>query len=40
MSVVGCRTDETDLAGIIEEEEGYDHIRVFSEIKQYVFPYK
>ncbi|XP_014560637.1 hypothetical protein COCVIDRAFT_34273 [Bipolaris victoriae FI3] len=36
MSVVGCRTDETDLAGIIEEDEGYDHIRVFSKIKQYL----
>ncbi|EOA90274.1 ATP-dependent DNA helicase yku80 [Exserohilum turcicum] len=36
MSVIGCRTDETDLAGTIEEEEGYDHIRVFSTLKQYL----
>jgi ATP-dependent DNA helicase 2 subunit 2 len=34
MSVIGCRTDETDLAGIMEEGEGYGNIKVFSELKQ------
>jgi ATP-dependent DNA helicase 2 subunit 2 len=34
MSVIGCRTDETDLGGIMEEVEGYENIRVFSELKQ------
>ncbi|KAG9190954.1 hypothetical protein G6011_09042 [Alternaria panax] len=36
MSVIGCRTDETDLAGIIEEGEGYENIKVFSELKPYL----
>jgi len=36
MSVIGCRTDETDLAGIMEEGEGYENIKVFSELKSYV----
>jgi ATP-dependent DNA helicase 2 subunit 2 len=35
MSVVGCRTDETDLKGVIEEAEGYENITVFSDCKQY-----
>lgn len=35
MSVVGCRTDETDLNGVMEEAEGYENITVFSECKQY-----
>lgn len=34
MSVVGCRTDESDLNGIMEETEGYENITVFSELKQ------
>lgn len=34
MSVIGCRTDGTDLAGTIEDEEGYEHITVFSKLKQ------
>jgi len=34
MSVIGCRTDESDLAGTMEETEGYENIRVFSELKQ------
>ena len=37
MSVVGCRTDETDLNGVMEEVEGYENITVFSECKQYEF---
>ncbi|KAH6633693.1 ATP-dependent DNA helicase-like protein II [Boeremia exigua] len=36
MSVVGCRTDETDLNGVMEEAEGYENITVFSELKQYL----
>ncbi|KAI2481938.1 ATP-dependent DNA helicase II protein [Pyrenophora tritici-repentis] len=36
MSVIGCRTDESDLAGTMEESEGYENIRVFSELKQYL----
>ncbi|RMZ66433.1 hypothetical protein GMOD_00001768 [Pyrenophora seminiperda CCB06] len=36
MSVIGCRTDESDLAGTMEETEGYENIRVFSELKQYL----
>ena len=35
MSVIGCRTDETDLNGVMEEAEGYENITVFSECKQY-----
>jgi ATP-dependent DNA helicase 2 subunit 2 len=35
MSVIGCRTDETDLAGVMEEGEGYENIKVFSELKPY-----
>ena len=34
MSVIGCRTDETDLNGVMEEAEGYENITVFSELKQ------
>lgn len=34
MSVVGCRTDDTDLAGVMEEADGYENLRVFSEVKQ------
>lgn len=34
MSVVGCRTDESDLNGVMEETEGYENITVFSELKQ------
>ncbi|KAL5113920.1 ATP-dependent DNA helicase yku80 [Pleosporales sp. CAS-2024a] len=36
MSVIGCRTDETDLGGVMEEVEGYDHVHVFSGLKQYL----
>ncbi|KAF1834420.1 SPOC domain-like protein [Decorospora gaudefroyi] len=35
MSVIGYRTDKTDLGGIMEEAEGYENIRVFSKLKQY-----
>jgi hypothetical protein len=34
MSVIGCRTSKTDLAGVMESSEGYENIQVFSEIKQ------
>lgn len=37
MSVIGYRTDETDLAGTMgemEDVEGYEHIKVFSHLKQ------
>jgi ATP-dependent DNA helicase 2 subunit 2 len=36
MGVIGCRTDETDLDGVLEDTEGYENIRVFSQLKQYV----
>ncbi|KAH6212758.1 ATP-dependent DNA helicase II subunit 2 [Parastagonospora nodorum] len=36
MSVIGCRTDETDLGGVMEEAEGYENLRVFSELKQFL----
>ncbi|KAF1938533.1 SPOC domain-like protein [Clathrospora elynae] len=37
MSVVGCRTDDTDLGGVMEEgTEGYENISVFSGLKQYL----
>ncbi|KAF2850056.1 ATP-dependent DNA helicase-like protein II [Plenodomus tracheiphilus IPT5] len=36
MSVIGCRTDDTDLRGIVEDTEGYEHITVFSSVKQYL----
>ncbi|KAF1925511.1 SPOC domain-like protein [Didymella exigua CBS 183.55] len=36
MSVVACRTDGTDLNGVMEEAEGYENITVFSECKQYL----
>ena len=34
MSVVGCRTDESDLYGLMDVAEGYENITVFSELKQ------
>jgi ATP-dependent DNA helicase 2 subunit 2 len=34
MSVVGVRTDDTELQGVMDEEEGYENITVFSELKQ------
>jgi len=34
MSVIGCRTDETGLNGVMEEGEGYENIKVFSDLKQ------
>jgi ATP-dependent DNA helicase 2 subunit 2 len=34
MGVIGCRTDGTNLGGVMDEAEGYDHITVFSELKQ------
>ena len=34
MSVIGLRTDETDLKGVMEEDEGYEKITVISELKQ------
>lgn len=36
MSVIGCRTDESDLAGVMELADGYENIRVFSQLKQYL----
>lgn len=36
MSVIGCRTDDTDLRGIVEDTEGYEHLTVFSSMKQYL----
>ncbi|CAO2653109.1 Nn.00g025200.m01.CDS01 [Neocucurbitaria sp. VM-36] len=36
MSVIGCRTDESDLAGVMEQADGYENIRVFSQLKQYL----
>lgn len=36
MSVIGCRTDDTDLGGILDEDEGYGNIQVFSPVKQYL----
>lgn len=36
MSVIGCRTDETDLGGVMEEVEGYENISVYSGLKQQV----
>lgn len=38
MSVIGCRTDATDLAGVMEEADGYEHVTVFTELKQLVKP--
>lgn len=35
MSAIGCRTDESDLNGVMDEAEGYENITVFSELKQY-----
>jgi hypothetical protein len=34
MSVIGARTNETDIGDIVESCEGYENIQVFSEIKQ------
>ena len=34
LSVIGCRTDRTYLAGVMEEAEGYENITVFSDVKQ------
>jgi ATP-dependent DNA helicase 2 subunit 2 len=34
MSVIGCRTDETHLDGVMEEADGYENLYVFSELKQ------
>ncbi|KAF2125847.1 SPOC domain-like protein [Dothidotthia symphoricarpi CBS 119687] len=36
MSVIGCRTDDTDLANVMEEIEGYENLKVFSGLKQYL----
>jgi hypothetical protein len=36
MSVIGCRTDDTDLGGIMEDAEGYENLTVFTELKQYL----
>ena len=40
MTVIGCRTDKTDLAGVMEDASGYENLHVFSEIKQYVSGYR
>ncbi len=34
MSVIGCRTDDSDLNGVMDLVEGYENITVFSELKQ------
>jgi ATP-dependent DNA helicase 2 subunit 2 len=34
MSVIGLRTDKTDLQGVMEDDEGYENITVFSGLKQ------
>lgn len=34
MGVIGCRTDTTDLGGLMEEAEGYENLMVFSTLKQ------
>lgn len=36
MSVIGYRTDDTDLRGIVKDTQGYEHITVFSNVKQYL----
>lgn len=36
MSVIGCRTDETNLYGVMDEADGYENLHVFSELKQYL----
>jgi len=36
MSVIGCRTDSTDLLGVMDDAEGYENIMVFSGVKQYL----
>ncbi|PVI02902.1 ATP-dependent DNA helicase II subunit 2 [Periconia macrospinosa] len=38
MSVVGFRTDDTDLQGTMEDEEGYENITVFSGLQQWLLP--
>ncbi|KAF1958233.1 SPOC domain-like protein [Byssothecium circinans] len=38
MSVIGFRTDTTDVRELVEEEEGYENITVYSELKQYLLP--
>ncbi|KAJ4304499.1 ATP-dependent DNA helicase yku80 [Kalmusia sp. IMI 367209] len=38
MSVIGFRTDDTNLAGVVDEDEGYENITVFSELKQWLLP--
>jgi hypothetical protein len=37
MSMIGLRTDETNLMGVMDEDEGYENITVFSELKQWVW---
>lgn len=37
MSVIGCRTNDTDLGGFMDNDmEGYENIQVFSPLKQYL----
>ncbi|KAF2865286.1 SPOC like C-terminal domain-containing protein [Massariosphaeria phaeospora] len=38
MSVVGFRTDETELHGFMDEIEGYSNITVLSGLKQFLLP--
>ncbi|KAF2114408.1 SPOC like C-terminal domain-containing protein [Lophiotrema nucula] len=38
MGVIGFRTDETDLGGLVDEEDGYSNIRCFSPLKQFLLP--
>ncbi|KAF2712894.1 SPOC domain-like protein [Pleomassaria siparia CBS 279.74] len=36
MSVVGARTDETDLGGLVNDDEGYSNTQVFTHLKQFL----
>ncbi|KAF1993083.1 SPOC domain-like protein [Amniculicola lignicola CBS 123094] len=36
MSVVGFRTDETHLAGVMEDEDGYEGVNIFTPLKQFL----
>ncbi|KAF2264937.1 SPOC domain-like protein [Lojkania enalia] len=38
MGVIGFRTDETNISELIEDDEGYSNIRIFSTLKQFLLP--
>ncbi|KAL5435182.1 ATP-dependent DNA helicase II subunit 2, variant 2 [Paraphaeosphaeria minitans] len=38
MSVIGVRTDDSDLAGVMPADDGYENITVFSSLKQWLLP--